>query len=106
MTISEFKDFRSELVNYEYEDKSLRKQKDKQLGGLRTIIPNNERARKYWKLRNATRNMNRMLANISETVSVYSLGGLTLAEISILSTESERMICKWMREFECLKYLA
>ena len=103
MKRSEFKAFRDELVGYEKEHPEVAKAKRNAWDSVPTVVPPTDEARAYWRLRNGSQGLARQLANFDEDAACRlgaAYGGPADYE---LDEEQERLVSKWMDEFERIK---
>ena len=106
LTVGEFRAFRKELVEAEREHVEWRKAHPCAWNPLCTAVPDAPGANTYWRLRNGTRGIVRHWANELDDLSgrpgyVRSVGQID--PNSRLDPEEERLVSKWMAEWEELK---
>ena len=104
MKKSEFNAFRRQLVCYADEHPDLlRKVRETVYGYDVYRVPENSLARKYWRLRGATRDLMRHRQNETEGIMVWLRRSASPDGDYTLSSEEERLATKWMGDFEALK---
>lgn len=106
LTIGELRAFRDELVAAEREHPEWRKVRPCPWNALCMAVPDSPGAEAYWKLRNGTQGIVRHWANELDDLSGrpgYVRDVCQMDPNGRLDLEEERLVSKWMDEWEELK---
>lgn len=102
MLVSEFREFRAEVVDALREHPEWRKAKRHPYDLVEHFTPKVPGARTYWRIRNGTKGLVKKYANIEEEAAVCLGDSYDPRGDYELDPQDTRLVLKWRREFAAI----
>lgn len=99
MLVSEFREFRAEVVDALDEHPEWRKTKRRPYDRVEHLTPRVPGARTYWRIRNGTKGLAQKYANFEEATAVCLGSSYDPQGDYELDPQDARLVLKWRQEF-------